>query len=81
MEIKVYEIHMACGKSDNWVLLEELTKENIQILNDIGSGLLKISRVNYLNSINPKKYQYQMYQTKYDTGDWCQTFLVIRVKL
>lgn len=78
--IKTYSIQTGMGQIMNGTL-DFLSGDEIDNMNLIGySGKLdgvKISREEYLNSLD--KGEFKVEQTKYDNGDFSESFLIIRV--
>jgi len=82
MEIETYHIETVMGSvTKNGRSLPFLTKKELKNLNQIGySGKLmnkKISKSEYLNSLN--KGQFQVTQTKWDNGSFTEEFTIVRV--
>jgi hypothetical protein len=82
MKINNYTVHTGMGRIQNPNDLP-LTEEQIKTLNEIGYSGGKNSnfksRVEYLNSLDPK-VQWDIKQTKFDDGDFSEMFIFTRVE-
>lgn len=85
MEIKTYRFRTSMGEVINAERnLNFLSGQELLEFNRIGhSGKNfageKIGRVEYLNSLRPDKEKFEIEQIKYDKGDFCEEFILIRV--
>lgn len=85
MEIINYAIKTSSGTLSKFgQQLDFLNPEQLKEFNTIGytgknSQGVKMSRVEYLNSLNPSVEQFNMTQTKYDNGDFNEAFILTRV--
>lgn len=85
MVIQTYKIQTSMGKVTPFKqTLDFLNPEQRDEFDTIGytgknSNGVKMGRVEYLNSLNPKTEQFEMEQTKYDNGNFLEEFIVIRV--
>lgn len=83
MAIETYRIKTCLGKLTPWGSdLPFLSKDEKDELDNIGySGKNnkgeKTSRVAFLNSLN--KGEFEVEQTKWDNGDFCEEFIIIHV--
>lgn len=81
--INVKRIETCMGKITNFgQQLDYLTEDEKKELDVIGytgknSQGVKTTRANYLNSLD--KGQFEVEQTKFDNGDFCERFIVVRV--
>ena len=80
--IHTHRIHTCMGKMTGGDKLPFLTEEEQKEFDNIGySGKKingeKVSRVSYLNSLG--KGEFEITQTKWDSGDFCESFILIRV--
>lgn len=82
-KITVKTIETCMGKITSFGdQLDYLTEEEKKEFNLIGytgknSQGVKTTRENYLNSLD--KGQFEVEQTKFDNGDFCEKFIVVRV--
>ncbi len=80
VDINVFKITTCMGKSNDWTIIPGITEDIAEILNRIGYGIIQSqgSVEDYLNCLQTG-YAYKIVQTKNDSGDYIEEFVVVAV--
>jgi hypothetical protein len=85
MQILNYNIQTCMGevtsRKDQLNFLSNEEQKEFDLIGYTGKNSqgLKIGRVEYLNSLRPDKEQFKIIQTKFDSGDFIEEFILTRV--